>query len=274
MANATDVSTVSTARPGLTAPLPPEVRGGPRHWLLGYRRTLVWDLADLRLQLPVLGAVLILQGAGFVLGIGLFFGHIPLAAAAFVSTGVPVVNLVSAGLIFEPQFVANQRETGSYEFLQSIPVPRSVTAMARYTVTLIISLPAVAISLVTAALRYDVPFAIAPTIVPAILATSLTAMLLGYAIAHAIAAPMVVRLVCVSLIFVIFGFSPVLFPAQQLPAWLVHINLWLPFGSMATIMRSALVSGLATDVPRAYGVVLAWAAAAGLVAARAVSHRR
>lgn len=99
-------------------------------------------------------------------------------------------------------------------------------------------------------------------------------MLLGYAIAHAISAAMIIRLISISLIFVIFGFSPVLFPAQQLPLWLARINLWLPFGPMATIMRAALVHDVTTDVQRAYLVVLAWAIASGLIGAWAVSRRR
>lgn len=268
------MSGISAAALGVSAPILPEADRGPRHWLRAYRRMLAWNLASLRLQIPVIAAVLLLQGAGFVVGIGLFFSHIPLAAATFVSTGVPVVNLLTAGLIFEPQVVADQRASGSYDFLQSMPVPRSTAALAWYTVTLMISLPALVISLVTAAARYHVPFTISPAIVPAILLISLTGTLLGYAIAHAIPAPMIVRLVSVSLIFVIFGFSPILFPSSQLPAWLAQLNLWLPFGPMATIMRSTLVSGMTTGVPRAVAVVLAWLLVAGLVAVRAVSHRR
>jgi ABC-2 type transport system permease protein len=262
------------AATGTVSPRLPVVSRGLRRWPAGYRRMLAWNLLDLRLQLPTIGAVLILQGVGFVLGIGLFFRHIPEAAAVYVSTGVPVVNLLTAGLIFEPQVVARQRETGSYEYLQSMPVPRSMTALAWYTVTLIISLPAAAMSLLTADFRYDLSLRITPGIVPAVLVTSATGVLLGYAIAHAVSAPMVARLVSVSLIFVVFGFSPVTFPARQLPAWLADVNQWVPFGLMATIMRSSLVKGPVPGVTHAYAVVLAWAVVSALVAAWAVSHRR
>jgi ABC-2 type transport system permease protein len=250
------------------------VAAGPAYWLRGYRRMLAWNLADLRLQVPIIGAVLILQGVGFVLGIGLFFAHIPAMAAIYVSAGVPVVNLVTAGLIFEPQVVANQRDTGSYEYLQSMPVPRSTTALAWYTVTLLISVPAAALSLLTGAVRYHLHYAITPGIVPAVLLISLTGMLLGYAIAHAVSAPMIARLVSVTMIFVIFGFSPITFPASQLPSWLASTDEWLPFGPMATILRSTLISGMTAGVGHAYVVVGAWAVAAALVAAWAVSHRR
>lgn len=256
------------------SPRLPGVSRGLRQWSGGYRRMLVWNLVDLRLQLPTIGAVLILQGVGFVLGIGLFFRHIPEAAAVYLATGVPVVNLLTAGLIFEPQVVARQREVGSYEYLQSMPVPRSMTALAWYTVTLIISLPAAAMSLLTAELRYGLSLQITPGILPAVLVISVTGVLLGYAIAHAVTEPMAARLVSVSLIFVIFGFSPVTFPARQLPAWLADVNQWLPFGLMTTIMRSSLVRSPVSGVAHAYAVVLAWAVVSALVAAWAVSHRR
>jgi ABC-2 type transport system permease protein len=242
-------------------------------WARGYWRMVVWDLADLRVLLPVLVAVLMLQGAGFVLGIGLFFSHIPEAAALFVATGVPVLNLLTAGLIFEPQVVADQRLRGSYDFLWSFPVPRSAMTAAWYTVTLATALPAVIAALATAVARYHVHFDVTPAIVPAVLLTSLTGVLIGYAIAHGIAAPMAARLVSISMIFVLFGFSPILFPASQLPRWLVTVNEWLPFGSMATIVRAALVPGMTGGAPRGYLVVGAWAVVSALVVAWVLGRR-
>ena len=189
-------------------------------------------------------------------------------------TGIPVLNLITAGLIFEPQIVAGQRTAGSYEFLQSMPVPRSMAAAAWYTVALITALPAVVLTLVSGVLRYHLHLAITPAIVPAILAVSFTGVLMGYAIAHAITTPMIAQLVSMALIFVLFGFSPVMFPAGQLPVWLAQVNRWLPFGSMATIMHSALGISEASGTGRAYLVVAAWAIGSGLVAAWAVGRRR
>jgi ABC-2 type transport system permease protein len=263
----------ATAPADQAQPRLPVAHGGPRYWAHGYRQMLAWDLADLRLQVPIFACVLVLQGAGFVLGVGLWFSHIPQAAAAFVVTGIPVVNLVTAGLIFEPQIVADQRAAGSYEFLQSMPAPRGATAMAWYTVALITAVPAVVLTLVTGVVRYHLHLDITPAVVSAVLAVSLTGVLMGYAIAHAVTVPMVARLVSTSLIFVIFGFSPIMFPAGQLPGWLAQVNQWLPFGSMATIMRSALITGMAAGVGRAYLVVAAWAVVSGLIAAWAVGRR-
>jgi ABC-2 type transport system permease protein len=246
----------------------------PGRWLRSYRQMVAWDLADLRLHLPVLSCVLILQGAGLVYGMGLLFARMPPSAALFVTTGAPVMNLITAGLIFEPQLVAQQRVQGSYEFLQALPVPRSATALAWYTVALATALPPVVLTLLAGLARYHLHLAITPMIVPAVLLTCLTGVLMGLAVAHGVAQPMAANLISVTLIFVMTGFSPVNFPAGQLPGWLASVNQWLPFGSMATITRSALVPGFADGTPRAYAVVAAWAAASALAVAWAQGRRR
>jgi ABC-2 type transport system permease protein len=249
-------------------------QAAPARWLSSYWRMVAWDFAGLRLHLPVLSCVLVLQGAGFVYGMGLLFADMPQSAAMYVSTGAPVMNLITAGLIFEPQLVAQHRMQGSYEFLQALPAPRSATALAWYTVALVTALPAVVLTLLTGLARYHLHLSVTPMVIPAVLLTCLTGVLMGLAVAHGVAQPMAANLISVTLIFVMTGFSPVNFPAGQLPGWLASANQWLPFGSMATITRSALVPGLADGVPRAYAVVAAWAAVSALAVAWAQGRRR
>jgi ABC-2 type transport system permease protein len=75
------------------------VERGARHWWHDYGVMVRWHLASLRMWLVTLTVVQLLAGVGFVLGISLFFAHIPTTAALFVSTGVPVINLLTVGLI-------------------------------------------------------------------------------------------------------------------------------------------------------------------------------
>lgn len=258
---------------GRATPLPSE-RSGFDYWAHGYLRMFVWDLTNLRLIMPLLASVLLLQGAGFVLGIGLFFHNIPTSAALYVTTGVPVMSLLTLGLIVEPQLVAAQRLEGSYEFLRSMPVPRTMMLFAWYTVSLLPGLPAVVLALVAGTLRYHLHLDVTLMVVPAVLATSFTGTLIGYAVAHGVRAPMATQLISISLIFVIFGFSPINFPAAQLPSWLASANQWFPFEAMANVVRSSLTSGVATGVGRSYVVLACWAAASAVVTALAVGHRR
>jgi ABC-2 type transport system permease protein len=257
----------------LTEPLT-RVRRGPAHWAASFRTMLRWQLTSLRIWLPLLTAIQVLAGAGFVVGVGLFFDHIPPIAALYVSTGIPVINLVMVGMIVGPQLVADQKVQQSYEFLQSLPVPRTATAMAWYVVTLIGGLPAVVASLLIAKLRYDITFDLSWSVVPAVLFTAFTGTMIGYALGHATGNPMATRMVTQVFIFLVFGYCPILFPPQQMPHWLAQVNEWLPFGSMATIVRAGLTSGMVSGIGRAYLVVGVWGLAATAIAAWALGRRK
>jgi ABC-2 type transport system permease protein len=239
--------------------LPPGgVERGIGRWGRDYVSMARWHLASLRMWLMTIVVVQALSGVGFVLGISLFFSHIPESVALFVTTGVPVINLLSVGMILGPQLVANQRTAGSYEYLRTLPISRSVTAAAWSTVCLCTGIPAMVVSLVVAQLRYDLPLHISPMIVPAVLLTSFAGTMLGYALAHAIPKPMVTLLISQMLIFIIFGFVPILYPLSRMRGWLADINWWFPFRHMAVVMRAALTSSADPAVPTAYAVIGVW----------------
>jgi ABC-2 type transport system permease protein len=249
------------------------VQRGVRRSFRDYASMVRWHLAGLRIWLMLLGSVQALSGVGFVLGISLFFHRIPTSAALFVSTGVPVINLIMVGLVFGPQLVASQRTAGSYDYLRTLPISRAVTAAAWYTVCLISGIPAVVVSLVVAQLRYDLPLHISLMIVPAVLLTCLTGTMLGYALGHAVGNPMVTQLISQMLVFVIFGFAPILYPIQQMPGWLADLNWWFPFRQMAVVMRAALTSAADPAVPTAYAVIGVWVVVAAALAGWSLGRR-
>jgi ABC-2 type transport system permease protein len=259
-----------------TIEITPQVRlrRGAGEWFRSYRTMTRWEFAGMRMYLPLMVVVQILAGAGFVLGIALFFDHIPTSVALYVSTGVPVINLVLMGMILGPQLVADQKTDQGYDYLRTLPAPRTAAALAWYTVTLVGGLPGVIVSLVIAQLRYDLPLAVSPAIVPAIVLTSLTGTLIGYAIAHAIRNAMTVRMLTQLLVFAVMGFVPILFPVERLPGWLGALNWWFPFRHMAVIVRAGLTEGLVGDVAVSYAVVSVWAVGCAVLAAMALGRRK
>ncbi len=249
------------------------VRRGGKYWGANYGVMLRWHLASLRIWMATMTVVQVLSGVGFILGISLFFKNIPMTAALFVSTGVPVVNLLMVGLVLGPQLVADQKVSGSYDYLRSLPVRRSVTAAAWYTVCLIGGIPAMVVALGVGRLRYDLPLHISPMVLPAVLLTSFAGTMLGYALGHAIGNPMATRLITQLLVFVVFGFAPILFPLSQMPRWLGALNWWFPFRHMAVVTRAALTAGPHPDVASAYIVLGVWAVACAGLAGRALGRR-
>jgi len=234
---------------------------------------LHWEVTSLRLVLPVTVMVQILSGAGFVLALGLFFGQVPPRAALFVSTGVLVLTLVTIGLVLGPQLIAQQKAEQTYDFLWSLPVPRTTAALAWVTTNFILGIPGMAVALVVALLRYDLDLHISPAIVPAVLLTLFTGTMIGYALAHALGNPMLIAAITQLFIFAILGFSPINFPAEQLPGWLAALHRWLPLAPMADTVRAGLTVGIVEDVTRSYLVLGAWAAASVGVTAFVLGRR-
>lgn len=234
---------------------------------------LAWHSVNLRMWLVTIVIVQILSGLGFVLGIALFFDDIPTQSALFLSTGVPVINLLMVGMILGPQLTAEHRTTGSYEYLRSMPIGLTVNAAAWSTVCLLAGLPAMAASLLVADARYDLPLQVSAALLPATVLTSLTGTMVGYALAHAIDHAMVTRLLTQLLVFTVFGFAPVLYPLEQMPGWLAGLNWWLPFRHMATVMRAALAEGPHVGVTSAYVVLGVWTVLCTGLALRALARR-
>ncbi len=250
-------------------PVMAQPREGPAYWGRSYLAMLRWQFASMRVLLAVIVLVQILTGVGLVLSFGLFFPtHIPVAAALYVSTGAPIINLYVVGLVVGPQVVAQQRFSHTYDYVQSMPVPAAVAALAWYTVTLFMGLPAMVASLLVAVIRYPIHLTVSLSIVPAVLLICATATFTGSALAYAVQQPMITQVLTQVLNVFVIGFSPVCFPSAQLPDWLARLNTVLPFAHMATVMHGALAPTLADDVGRSYLVLVAWtivtAAIAGL----------
>jgi ABC-2 type transport system permease protein len=235
---------------------------------------LRWELTNTRLILPLLVLAQALSGAGLVLGFGLLMPSLPPTIAAYLVTGAAVVSLIMVGTSVGPQLVAQQKIEGSYDYMWSLPVPRSAAAAAWVALNTVIAIPGMLAALLAGALRYHVHFDISPMVIPAVLITLITGTLIGYALSHAIPKPEVTFLVSQVLIFVIFGFAPIAYPAGNLPAWLATVHQYLPFVHMADVVRSSLVSGLVTDVGHSYLVLGIWSLAAAAITALVLRRRK
>lgn len=261
------MNTVATL-PGLF-----DKRRGPGHWMRSTLLMTKWEIHRMRGFLPVAVAVQVFTSIGTVLGVGLLFGDIGTRQAGYLATGATVITLITVGLVMGPQFIAQLKMTGAYEFHETLPIPRSSAAVAWLVLSATMAIPGMVAALVVAALYYDLPFDIDWGLFTLTVGlVLLTGTMIGYALAHAIPRPSVTNLVSQMMVFVIFGFSPIAFPAENLPSWLAEVHDWLPFIHMGNAIRGALIPLLAEDVGRSMAVMAAWAG--GSIALTALTIRR
>ena len=243
-------------------------------WLRSYVTMLRWELVGSRLLYPMLLVSQILVGAGFVLGFGLLIPDLDQATAQYLSTGAVVMSLVLVGLVVTPQLVAQQKMQGSYDYVWSLPIPRSAASIASATLGALVAIPGVVAALAVAGWRYDVALSIDPTVVPAFVLTFACGSLLGSAIGHSMDQPQLTMLFTQLAIFFIIGFSPVSFPVERLPAWLATLHDSLPMHHMALAVRSSLTEGLVVMTTRSWLVLTTWTALAGISTAVVLVRRR
>ena len=108
----------------------PAKQSGPGHWVRSFRAMLRWQLTDMRLLVPMIVFVQILSGVGLVLGFSLLMPNMSSDMALYLVTGAVVVTLVVVGVVMGPQLIAQQKSAGSYDFMWSLPVPRSSASAA------------------------------------------------------------------------------------------------------------------------------------------------
>jgi ABC-type multidrug transport system, permease component len=257
-----------------SSPTPTFARVPPRTAIwLSYGTLLRWTMAQTGAMLPFVVVVQALLAAGIIVGFGFLIPDIDTSSAQFLSTGAPTVLLMVVGLVMVPQGVAQARTSGTFTYLRTLPVPRPLLLLADLTVWLVVALPSVAVAVVVAQLRYGFGYSFDwPVLVAASVLTAVTAASVGYAIAVTLP-PLLTQLVTQVLVFFVMLFSPVTFPASQLPTWFQAVHDVLPFRPAADLLRAGLLADTYSAIWRDLFVLVVWCVLGLAISIRAVVRR-
>ena len=234
---------------------------------------LKWQVLSSRAYLSLSAAIQIMIAAGFIYGISFFYPSITPTIGKFLTTGAPTLILITVGLVMVPQFVASQRIEGTFDYIWSLPLPRMVYVLADTTNMLIATIPGVVLAIGLGALHFDFSLTISPLIVPAVIMISLCSTFIGYAMAMAVPKPMMAQVLTQIIVFSVILFSPVMYPASQLPDWLQTVHKVLPVQYMADLSRGTLTD-LPINLGKAFVIVGAWCVAGFIATWYTVRRRR
>jgi ABC-2 type transport system permease protein len=238
-----------------------------------YLLLLRWQLLRQRQFLPLLVAIQIALGVGVIYGFSVLVPTVTPNVALFFATGAPTLSLILVGLTVVPQETSQSRADGRLTYIAALPVPRLAPMLAEVSFWLLVQLPGSVITLVLAALHFDVHLRLDPLIVPAVVLVALTSAAVGYAIAVSLQ-PTVAAQVGSFTGIALLLFSPINYPLERLPQTLQHIHQVLPVAYMADIVRGALSGRYDANRATAFGVVAAYCVAGLALSARAAARRR
>lgn len=248
-------------------------RTTPAEWLRAFALNLRWEWGGARQWAALMVVIQFMMGVGMAIMYGFIYPEITPTTALYITTGIPTLALIPMGFVMIPGGMGEQRLNGSFDFVWSLPVPRSAQISAMFALYTLLSLPGTVLALVVAAWRYSVPLEVSWLVVPAVLLAALMAVSVGAGMAFAISNPMITNLISNALIFVVLLFTPIVYPAANLPSWLQSVHDVLPFQHMALVIRAGLTEGVVADVSTSFLVLGAWALA-GTAITGFVAHRR
>jgi len=202
---------------------------------------LRWQLLRMKPLLALYLIIQILLAVGIVIGFSFLIPNINNTTALYLTTGAPTIILLSIGLVFLPQGIAEARMDGTLTYMLSLPIPRLYYVLVEALIWLIITLPGIFIALFIASLRFDLALVYSYKNVLTFLLIGLTAIGIGYAISLWLR-PSIAELISQVLIFGILLFSPINFPPERLPHWLATLHEFLPIQYMAEAVRATLAS--------------------------------
>jgi ABC-2 type transport system permease protein len=130
-----------------------KVRRGVRYWGASYAAMLRFDLAAQRNWLPMFALMQILFGAGMAIIYGFYIGHLSAGAALFIVSGSPALAVLTAGLIGVVMMVSQRQQAGTWDFIWSLPGPRSAAVASTFTVFTLLAVPGIVVTLALAAWR-------------------------------------------------------------------------------------------------------------------------
>lgn len=256
-----------------TTPLEPVAPVQVRLWA-GFRTMMRWSLASTGAMLPLIVIIQAMLAAGIILGFGFLIPDINRESALFLSSGAPTILLLTIGLVIVPQGVSRAKASGAFDYQRALPVSRPLLLLVDLVVWALIAMPGVAVGLVVAWLRYDVAFAFDwPLLIVASLLVTTMATAVGYAIAVSLQ-PMLAQMVSQVLVFFVLLFSPIAFPAGQLPLWFQTVHSILPIQPAAALMRAGIASDTFAFSGSDLLVLVLWTALGLLITTWALVRRK
>lgn len=243
-------------------------------FLHSYRLLLYWQALRTKPVFPFMVIMYLFTGVGTVAGLSFMFPQIDDASAMFLATGGSTMTLIVLGLVLVPQVVAQTKSQGTFEYVFTLPVPRMAFLAADLTIWLVAVLPGLIMALIYGAWRFDFELQVDPLVVAAFLMVILTATGIGYAIAHLLPKAELVQVATNFIVFCLFLFSPINYPAERLPGWLESLHQFLPVMHAADVVRGTLVPGYDTQLWLNFAVLGAWCVGGFAITFLAMTRRR
>lgn len=207
--------------------------------LAQFRSLLYWNFLRQKSLFILFTLAQMLLTISLVFGYPLIMGELDLETTRYLASGSVLIGIISSGCTISSPVVSHAKNEGHVDYLRALPVPRLLISLADLTIWFLAMLPGLVIAIFLGQLKFNVPIFLTPSAAGAILLITLTMISLGFSIAY-VFPPNIVNLISQLILMLGLMFSPIMYPADRLPAIINHIYRFLPFVPAADLLRATL----------------------------------
>ncbi len=160
---------------------------------------------------------------------------------AYILTGNMVMSLLFGTFDRVSTHFAYMRLVGRLDFFATLPIYRAALILATVSAFLVLSLPAVLLTLLMGALLLDLSLTLSPWIVVVLPLIGTALCGLGALIGVAVRSPEEVGNLSTLLTFVLVGFGPVIIPLDRLPPLIQTLSYLSPATYAASALRQTVL---------------------------------
>lgn len=158
---------------------------------------------------------------------------------SYLSTGAMTINVIAVTCVLAPQIVSESKQNGVYDYQKTLPVSRLGILLADLLIWGLLCLPGILSSLLISRFGFglSVYWGFVPVI--SILLIIFSLLSLGFSIAYLFPTNIVSLMTQLIMIGGLL-FSPIIYSADRLPAWVAKVYQYLPFVPSSQIIRAHL----------------------------------
>ena len=198
-----------------------------------------WSLLRHKFYIPVFVIVQIVLSFAVIYGFLFITNASNQAEKFYLSTGAMAINVIAVTCVLAPQIVSEAKQNGIYEYQKTLPVSRIGILLSDLLIWGLLCLPGILSSILISKFGFGLDTSIGINSILSILLIIFSLLSVGFAIAYILPAN-VVSLVTQLIMIGGLLFSPIIYPADRLPAWMITLYEYLPFVPASQIIRSSI----------------------------------
>ncbi len=195
-----------------------------------------WSLIRNKYLLPVFSLIQVVLAFAIVYGFALMNPVLDQQAAIYMASGAIVLGIIAVGCVLAPQIISTSKQNGILAYQRTLPVSRVSIILADVLIWSMATIPGIIMGFFAGWMRFGIEINVTLISVFLIFLCLFTMIFIGFGVAYFFS-PDGTKLCTQVIMLGALFFSPITYPAERLPEWVLKIHRFFPFVATSNLIR-------------------------------------